>query len=61
MKCQILFSGKKKVKALITPRTDNNNILFFYFSEKIRLDMSCEMFCLADDSHEMSGLIFSEK
>ena len=31
-----------------------------YFSEKIRLDISCEL-SYADNSHEMSSLTFSEK
>ena len=37
-------------------------LLLFFFSEKIRLDMSCESSAIiADDSHEMPSLIFSEK
>ena len=32
----------------------------FSFSEKIRMDISCES-SAADDSHEMSSLIFSGK
>ena len=32
-------------------------LLFSFFSEKIRLDMSCESSALADDSHEMPSLI----
>ena len=36
-------------------------IFFHYFSEKIRLGISCEFVCLADNSHEISSLVFSEK
>ena len=40
---------------LITTAADNI-LIFLYFLEKIRLDI-----CLADDSHKMPSLIFSEK
>ena len=32
----------------------------YYFTEKLKLDISCEL-SIADHSHEISGLIFSEK
>ena len=35
------------------------DIFISYFSEKIKLDSSCES-SAADDSHEMSSLIFQE-
>ena len=38
------------------PNTAAAHVIFF--SEKINLDISCE---LADDSHEISKFIFSEK
>ena len=35
--------------------------LFFFFQKKKCLDIPCESSANADDSHEMSRLIFSEK
>ena len=56
-----MFSWRNKeltFKALNKIVADNSLICFYYFLEKIRLNISCE---LADDSYEMSSLIFSEK
>ena len=36
----------------------DNILIYSYFSEKIRLDISCE---LSANSHKMSSLIYSEK
>ena len=36
-------------------------IFSWYFSEKIKLDISCELSASADNSYEMTSLIFSEK
>ena len=41
--------------------TAADDIFCEYFSEKIRLDISCESSAKADDSHEISSLTFSEK
>ena len=35
--------------------------IFIFFSEKISIDISCELSGLADNSHEMSILIFFGK
>ena len=39
------------------------NKYIFYFFERIRIDIPCDLLChgCADDSHEMTILIFSEK
>ena len=47
-------------------QTQFSSFLYFYLWKKIRLDVSCEssargIVCLAEDSHEISSLIFSEK
>ena len=49
------------LKALITTAADDNLISSIFFSEKIRLDVLCELSAFADNSHEMPSLIFSEK
>ena len=36
-----------------------NKICIFFFSKKINIDISCEL--SADNSHQMSRLIFYEK
>ena len=49
--------------APITTATDDHFYLFFFiffFSKKASLGISCESSAVADDSHEMSRLIFSE-
>ena len=48
--------GHLTLKAPIKTAADDN-----FFLEKTRLDISCESSALADDSHEMSRLAFSEK
>ena len=48
------------LKAIITTAADSI-LIFFFFSEKVMLDISCGIVCLADDSHEIPSLIFSEK
>ena len=46
----------------VTTAADNNFfIICFYFSEKTSLEIFMWIVCLADDSHEMSRLVFSEK
>ena len=60
-----------KRRIVFNPYSANHNyilsfvvvVLFCFFSEKLRLHGPCESsaFALADDSHEISNLIFSEK
>ena len=53
------YQTQTTVTLKVQSKTEVDNILiffFFYFSEKIRLGISC----LADDSHEMPSLTFSE-
>ena len=45
------------LKALVNTAADD--ILKYYFSKNIRFDISCDY--LADNSHEMSSLTFTEK
>ena len=40
---------------------DNIQLFLNFFGKKISLDISCELSVLADDSHEISRLIFFEK
>ena len=47
-----------KVRAKIA--ADDNIIFYFCLLKILRHDVSCES-CLAEDSHEISCLIFSEK
>ena len=47
------------VKELITTTADKT--LIFFFSNQIKLDISCEIICLVEDLHEMLSLIFSLK
>ena len=55
------YNTSLTVKALITTAADN--ILFSLFKLFTRkwLGISCESSALADDSHEMQSIIFSEK
>ena len=67
MKCQILLSRKNisslssaesghsvvSVKAPITAVADDTLYFFFFFPEKIRLDITWESSNSADDSYEM--------
>ena len=39
---------------------EDTEFFYFYLFKEIRLDVSCES-CQAEDSHEISSLIFSEK
>ena len=50
----LILKAPKKIAA------DDTFVLLLLSFIKIRLDVSCES-CLAEDSHEISGLIFSEK
>ena len=58
--CWCLMSCGLTLKAPITTKADNN-FYFFYFLKKTSLNISCESSALADDSHEMSRLFFSER
>ena len=55
-KCPSVFA----LKVPITTAADNILKYFFNFSMKTSLDISCES-CQADDSHEISRLVFFEK
>ena len=49
------------LKAPITTGADDIlKYIFFNFSKKISLDISCESSAQADDSHEISRLVFFE-
>ena len=69
----LCFSKPVRLKAPITTAADDI-LIFYYFSEKTGLDFSCEssaqqkihmksqdLFFGADDSHEKSRHVFSEK
>ena len=49
------------LKVLVTTTADDTlkNVYFYYFLEKIRLDISCEL--SADHSHDMPNLILAKQ
>ena len=46
------------IKAPTKVVVDGNVLYLLLLSEEIRFDISCESSALADDSHEISSLIF---